>query len=146
MKFHWGHGITLFILIFLGFATWFIVFAFNQSQDLVENDYYEKGANYSRQMEIFKRSALYTDSIQMLNNRSGKVLIVCTGIKNLTDFIGISFIRPSDKNLDLHFQSPPTDTIRIPLEKFATGKYLVKIAWTMHKQEYNWNSELMITK
>ena len=47
MKFNWGTGIFTFIIIFLLLCVAFIIFAVRQGVNLVHDDYYEKGVDYS---------------------------------------------------------------------------------------------------
>ena len=50
-----------------------MVFSFRQNIDLVERDYYDKGANYTEQIEINKRSEIYQDSI---NTKAGDIISI----------------------------------------------------------------------
>ncbi len=47
MKFHWGTGILIFLILFLLAAGFFIAFAMRQERDLVHEDYYERGVDHS---------------------------------------------------------------------------------------------------
>ena len=65
MKLNWGYSIILFFVVFCSVMIGIMIFAFRQTNDLVTEDYYEKGADYTRQMELNSRSAAYQDSIQI---------------------------------------------------------------------------------
>ena len=66
MKFNWGTGILLFLILFLIAAGIFIAFAMRQSVDLVHEDYYERGVDHTSQMEVEKRSAPYQQAIHAI--------------------------------------------------------------------------------
>ena len=66
LKFNWGTGIFLFLVVFLLACAAFIYFAFTQDVNLVHKDYYEKGVNYTEQMEINARSIAYQDSVAII--------------------------------------------------------------------------------
>jgi len=71
MRLNWGTAIILFFVLFFTLMIGFVVSSFRQNNDLVTPDYYDKGADYTHQMEINNRSAIYTDSITItLSNKS----------------------------------------------------------------------------
>ena len=51
MKINWGTAIVLFLAVFFCLMAVFVTFALRQNNDLVTDDYYEKGANYSQTIE-----------------------------------------------------------------------------------------------
>ena len=55
MKFNWGTGILVFLILFLSASAVFIFFAMRQDVNLVHEDYYEQGVDYSAQMDIGPR-------------------------------------------------------------------------------------------
>ena len=56
MKFNWGTGIFMFLALFLLASAAFIIFAVRQDVNLVHKDYYEKGVDYTEQMNVNSRS------------------------------------------------------------------------------------------
>ena len=64
MKFNWGTGILAFLILFLSASAVFIFFAMRQDVNLVHEDYYEQGVNYSAQMDVEARSTIYKDSLK----------------------------------------------------------------------------------
>ena len=42
VKFNWGTGVVIFLLLFLAAIITFVVFAFHQDVNMVHQDYYEK--------------------------------------------------------------------------------------------------------
>ena len=63
MKFHWGTGILIFLILFLLACGLFIAFAMRQEVSLVHEDYYEKGVDHSQQMMVEARSAQFKNDI-----------------------------------------------------------------------------------
>ena len=66
MKFNWGTGILIFLILFLSASAVFIVFAMRQDVNLVHQDYYEKGVDYTEQMNVNARSKPIADKIELL--------------------------------------------------------------------------------
>jgi hypothetical protein len=130
MKLNWGQSIFIFLAGFLTLAIVFIIFSFRQNIDLVTDDYYEKGADYTKQMEITSRSAVYADSIQLLNRNRYLVARFSTSINQMTDSLHLYFYRPSGQRLDYKFwETLRSDSIVIGKEHLATGRYQVKFQW-----------------
>ena len=144
MKFNWGHGILIFMIVFVSLATIFIIYSLNQSQDLVSNDYYDQGAEYSKQIEINKRSSLYKDSITFTQLDSEIEVKLCYSLMSTKDTMLVYFYRPSDKSADLKLKFPMAELIRISETKFKQGRYIVKMSWNQHGEVYNTEKELFI--
>lgn len=144
MKFHWGHGLFLFITLFVIGIVIFVVFALSHSQDLVEEDYYDQGAGYSRQIEINKHSAIYYDSINLAGTGHDVKITLCKSLANSGDSLNIYFYRPSDKKSDFRIKSPMSDVISVPSNKLKKGRYVVKMSWTHSETLFNVNKELFI--
>ncbi|KAB2909544.1 MAG: FixH family protein [Ignavibacteriales bacterium] len=62
-KFHWGHGIAIFLVLFTILTISVVVFAFSQKVDLVTDNYYEKELKYEDEIAGLKRGLEYKDSL-----------------------------------------------------------------------------------
>lgn len=51
MKFNWGTGIVIVIVIFIGAMIGIIVFSMSQQVNLVSPDYYPKGVNHEEHLQ-----------------------------------------------------------------------------------------------
>lgn len=137
MKLNWGQSIFIFLIGFLLLAIVFIVFSLRQNNDLVTNDYYEKGADYTSQMEITGRSAVYADSIQLLSDQHHLIARFSKTINQMTDSVAIYFYRPSDKKLDYQFRETlRSDSIILGKEHLANGRYQVRFQWSADGKNY----------
>lgn len=144
MKFNWGTAIFLFFTVFIALCISFIVFALRQSQDLVENDYYEKGAGYTRQMEINKRSEMYRDSIGIYPEDSQVVFKVSKLMEAKVDSILVFFYRPSDKREDYKTIIKPGKSMEISKKSLTTGRYIVKLSWISDSDVYMLEKEISL--
>jgi hypothetical protein len=144
MKINWGTGILIFIIIFLILSVVFIVFSLMQNNDLVADDYYEKGAGYSSQIAINKRSAIYTDSISIAVADTSIQIEVCKQIQDSANTVEVYFFRPSDKRNDLHFELPVKSTLQLPKTNFVHGRYIVKLSWKFRSNTYLIEKEIFI--
>lgn len=131
---------TLFVLLSVAF----IIFSLNQSEDLVSKDYYDQGADYSKQMEVNNRSFIYKDSISVIQVNSTVDVNLCQSLASSGDSLFVFFYRPSDKKSDLKIKFPMTEHFSIPASQLKTGRYLVKISWHHLDSLYNIEKEIAI--
>ena len=145
MKLNWGNSIFLFLTLFVMLGIGFVVFSLSKSNDLVTTDYYQKGADYTKQMEITGRSAVYNDSIWVLNQNKNVVVRFAPAINQMTDTMQVYFYRPSDKKLDFNFQGLlNTDSLIIKKEYLSGGRYKVKFQWYYNRESYQVEKEFFI--
>ncbi len=145
MKLNWGNSIFLFLTVFVMMGIAFIVFSLSKSNDLVTTDYYQKGADYTKQMEITGRSAVYNDSIRLLNQNKNVIVRFAPTINRMTDSMQVYFYRPSDKKLDFNFQGLiNADSLIIKKEFLSGGRFKVKFQWLYNQESYQVEKEFFI--
>jgi hypothetical protein len=138
MKFSWGTGILIFLIIFILAAAGFIFFAMRQDVNLVHEDYYEKGVDHSAQMEVDARSQVFKDAVQPGLEEGSLVVHFSTSLAASIDSGNVLLYRPSDRNLDTNY---PLDlsgnAFKIPKTDLAMGRYILKLEWYSGGLEYN---------
>ena len=145
MKLNWGNSIFLFLTLFVMLGIGFVVFSLSKSNDLVTADYYQKGADYSRQMEVTGRSDVYNDSIRVINHNKDVVVRFAPSINLMTDTMQVYFYRPSDKKLDFNYQGLlNTDSLIIKKDYLSGGRYKVKFQWYYNRESYQVEKEFFI--
>lgn len=144
-RFNWGTGIFLFFVVFLTLAFIFIVFSFRQNNDLVTDDYYNEGAEYSNQIKINKRSYAYTDSVVVFLSKT-HVNVVFTPENELnTNQLKLHFYYPAGENNDAYFEYEKfSDTLSIDKRGLTHGRCILKLSWFMFGEEYNLEKMLYI--
>ncbi len=137
MRFHWGHGILSFIILFIALCATFIVFSLRQHHDLVTENYYEEGANYSEQMTVDQRSLIYTDSIFLSTEFDRITFDLAPTLKSLSTSVQVYFYRASDKSKDFRLDLP-VDSLpySITRENFIRGRYQSIVSWEMKDLQY----------
>ncbi len=144
MRFTWGNGILIFIILFLALCAAFIIFSFQQTNDLEDENYYEMGAEYSKQIDINKRSAVYQDSLSAENLDSTIRLRFSNSIIKMTDSIQIYFYRPSGKKFDYNSKVKIDREISINKSQLAEGRYFIKFYWISNKLDYFIENEIFV--
>lgn len=137
MKFNWGHGITIFLIIFVLFTLGMLYKANQQNIDLVTTNYYEEELAFQelKNKKIlaekhFKKQVSYTiKNDQLILDFPDEVTEKISG--------NIDFFKPSDKKLDLHFEfKSESKQLSYPLNLFSKGMYKIRIDWKHNNNEY----------
>ncbi|PIF05101.1 MAG: hypothetical protein CSA36_08465 [Draconibacterium sp.] len=130
MKFHWGTGILLFLILFLLACAIFIAFALHQTVDLVHEDYYERGVNYTEQMNIDARSKPFEEKLRVEQEKEVVLLKFEPEMAAAIDSGKVYFYRPSDSNQDfLTALNIYENQMTMPKDKLLSGRYIIKISW-----------------
>ncbi len=129
MKFNWGTGIFLFLTVFLLACAVFIIFAFRQDVNLVHEDYYQKGVDYTDQMEIEARSVDYYSSFQTYLDGGHFVVEFEKSLAAKIDSGLALLYRPSDSDEDISFKIDGLDHLAIPTVDLISGRYILKMYW-----------------
>ena len=145
MKFNWGTGIFIGLVLFLAACAVFIIFALRQDVNLVHKDYYEKGVDYTEQMHVNERSRTFGKDIQLnlkdniieVNFQPALVSEIDSGIVHL--------YRPSNFNLDVFYKLEFSDnSLFIPNEELVNGRYILKISWYSKGLKYEFEKPVDI--
>lgn len=140
MKFNWGHGILVVIILFfigLGFMV-FTAMNEKKSIDLIEEKYYEKELSFQKQIDGENNlKSIYPDSIQVADT-NGVVFIKLPVKAAKVDSGYVEFIRPSDKTKDrkLALQVNESGELSLPKSNFIPGLYKFRINWLSNGINY----------
>jgi len=130
MKFNWGTGILIFLILFLIACGIFIAFAMSQRVELVHEDYYERGVDHSTQMEVEERSAPYLEAIKTVQLEGTLQISMTDSLAVSCDSARIQLYRPSDNQLDMNISyDPGRGALVISREDLVPGRYIMKLSW-----------------
>ncbi len=145
MKFNWGTGIFLVLVLFLAASAAFIIFAVNQDVNLVHKDYYEKGADYSDQMAVIKRSEPFRDKIVSQMNGKNLQITIDPALAAVIDSGNVVLFRPSGSKFDLEFPlKKPVQDILISEENLIRGRYILKASWYSGGKKFETDQQIKI--
>ncbi len=146
VKFSWGTGIFISIVVFMAITVILTVIFMNQRVDLVTNNYYEKTLTYQDQIDTYKRTAVLKErvSFNYADNRI-KLSFPDSFLEQVNNG-KLYFYRPSDSRKDF--------TVPIKLNKKGSqtvntaridkGYWKVEIQWTMNNQNYLMEKSVLI--
>jgi len=145
MKFNWGTGILIFLILFLLACGLFIGFAMRQDVSLVHEDYYEKGADHSQQMLVDARSAQYKNAIGTQINQELLLIKIEPALVEKMDSARFHLYRPSDSKYDIqsHFEASQSP-LSIPRDELISGRYILKVYWIWDKLNYEIDQTVFI--
>ena len=130
MKFNWGTGILIFLILFLMASAVFIAFAMRQKVELVHEDYYERGVDHSTQMEVEERSAPYQEAILAVQLEGTLQISMTDSLAVSCDSARIQLYRPSDIQQDMNMPyDPGRGALVISRENLVPGRYILKLSW-----------------
>lgn len=145
MKFNWGTGILIFLILFLLAAGLFIGFAMRQDVSLVHEDYYEKGVDHSQQMLVEARSAQFQNHIETQFQNGVFQIDIRKSLAEKMDSARFHLYRPSDSNYDIQNPFDAGDgPVIIPGEELIPGRYILKVYWTWDGLKYELNQTVFI--
>ncbi len=146
IKFTWGTGIFLFIVLFVAVGLFFLWYTFTIHISMVEEDYYPKELRHEEQLnKIRNANALQHQILIVIDNE----LVTVTMPMEMQGkhLIGqIHVYRPSDETLDLILPLVP-DTAgnqTIARSKLVKGKYIFKVDWALGNVKYYQEQEIFI--
>jgi hypothetical protein len=137
MKFNWGTGILIFLILFLAACAVFITFALRQDVNLVHKDYYEKGVDYTDQMNINSRSAKFIENIQINDQNEYLVVDFEESLVLGIDSGKVLLYRPSSSKMDVSY--PMTfsgNSLNLPKSDLVSGRYILKLSWYSEGLKY----------
>ncbi len=146
IKFNWGTGIVLAMIVMIGGMIFLVSIALRQDYDLVENDYYQKSVNYQKHIDEVKNTETLAEKVGFVQTADSLKLIF-PAIASVPDFSG-----------DIHFYSPVEEkrdeTVKlklnnqfiqsIGLKNLKNGRYTVKLNWTVNKKSYYQEQEITV--
>ena len=130
MKFNWGTGITIFIVLFVVSMSAMVFKASQQNVDLVTEDYYEKELAFQ---DLKNKEALvlshFKEQISYKIENDKLQLIFPSKVEG--EIKGnIVFFKPSDASLDQSVDFTSESKVLVyPLALFLTGMYKLRIEW-----------------
>jgi nitrogen fixation protein FixH len=145
LKFNFGTGITIFMILFMAAIISFVLFAHRQDVNLVHRNYYEKGTDHTRQMQKDARSAAFTDQIEITDDGNFIRIVFQPGLASTVKTGEISFYRPSDHLKDITLPLQLRGNVFLyDKTGMIPGRYITGIRWTAGELDYEVNKPFIV--
>lgn len=137
--FNWGHGLTIFILLFIATLVFVVIKSFSVDRTLVLDDYYAQDLAYQQYYDKTKGQLAKNNLV--VDKQSDKVVIKFTDASQPSG--QIQFYRPSDKSKDFVVDIT-SNTMLIPTTQLSAGKWVLKIDWSQGGSTYYREENLLL--
>ncbi len=145
MRFNFGTGIVIFMLLFMTALIAFVIFAHRQDVNLVHDNYYEKGVEHTRQMQIAERSAVYYGAIEINDDGNFIHIVFPAGLAHTMQNGNVLYFRPSDHLKDTSEPLNLKGNVFIGTkENLIPGRYIIKITWQINGLDYEVDKPFII--
>lgn len=144
-KFHWGHGIMLFLGIFIVFimsCVYMTLFVSDFDHVLVSEEYYKDEISYQKEIDKMNNAAKLKENVNLVTTDQGIEVVFPSFFdpKKITGFVDLQ--RSNDDKLDLNKEIKLDSlTLLIPDNQLKKGVYTVKVVWEYDKIPYQLNEK-----
>ncbi len=138
MKFNWGTGIALVIILFIGSMIGIIVFSMNQQVNLVSPDYYPKGVNHEEHLQKQRNFAALHSKITCKREKDSLRITFPDNFKNqvVKGEIQFYFMTNFEKDIIKEINLDTALEQMVSLSRFEPGRYILKINWKAGNKSY----------
>lgn len=146
MKFNWGTGIVVVIIVFVLGMGALVYITYQNSINLVHEDYYPRELEYQSMIER-RNNALNLEQRVTINNANDIIEVNFPKFFDYENLKGeIQLFRPSSgiKDVFILVKTDDEGVQRIPTNGLDRGKYIVKIEWEAEDVFYYTEKEIYV--
>lgn len=146
MKFNWGTGIVISIIVFLIISFAMIFLFMSQKVDLVTDNYYEKTLIYQNQIDEAERTKEINNKIRLEYLNDQMKFAFPDSVAKQIKYGEIYFYRPSDSSKDFKstFELNENGVLLLDASKIEKGYWKVRMRWIMNEESYSIERTVMI--
>ncbi len=127
MRFNWGTGITIGIVLFMAFILFMVFKATQTDSDLNAENYYEQEMAYQERIDAIANAAPFKNEVDVQQIEGG---LEITYPAELVEEGTVHLFRPDNAGLDVWQDMNPTlGKILIDQSKTVPGRYDVRLSW-----------------
>ncbi len=135
MKFNWGHGITIFFILFVGTLIFVVISSRKVDRSLVFDNYYEKDIQYQSHINKVKNTTALTKGLE-IDKKNGAIIFQFPDLPSINGTI--AFYRASDKSKDFtkRIILNSKSVMKIDVRSLLKGVWTVKVEWSSNGVPY----------
>ena len=142
IKFNWGTGIFIAIVLFMAFILSFLYKAIaidKYKHELISEDYYKDELLYQKNIDKVTNGLNLDQNVRLTNSKKGITILFPETFDYQKIEGNIIFQRLSNKKLDFTKKIVlKSHQVTIPDSMLVKGKWLIKIDWKYNNEEYLW--------
>ena len=144
IKFNWGTGIFIFLVVFVITLISFVIFTLQFKVNLVHKDYYEKGVDHTEQMKVNQRSAVHRNDFKVASSDDMVQIQINKSLAEKIDSGSIHIYRPSDSRKDIFLTMDNKSNLVLSREQLVKGRYIFKFHWYSRGIKYQVDKSVYI--
>ncbi len=135
---NWGHKIAIVIVIFLVGMLSMVYFALQQTNEMIDDQYYQKEMAYQQVIDAQQNLQDISDDNLVSQTMYEMVFTLPTGTYEKLEKGNIELIRNDSKSKDVQLAIVPNGSNRRVIAKstLSKGIYKARIRWTSDKKEF----------
>lgn len=138
---NWGKGITIFLVVFIGFITTLAVVLMRANTELVSDDYYIKEIKYGDEI-IAEQNAINSGAL-LETEVTSSGLFIRLKKNELPEEIQIQLMRGNNQEQDIVFNSDGPSAF-VDKNDLVAGKYKLTVTWMINNKPYQLKKEVWI--
>lgn len=146
LKFNWGTGIVLALIVMIGGMIFLVSIALRQDYDLVESDYYQKSVDYQKHIDEVKNTEALPEEVHF-EQTTDSLKLTFPSLSLVDDYSGeIHFYSPVEEKRDETVKLKLNNQFiqAIDLKNLKSGRYTVKLNWIANKKSYYQEQEITV--
>ena len=144
MKLHWGKGITIFIISFMGFIGFMVYKATTTHSDLVATDYYQQEIDFQTQIDAAKNTAALAEK-PIFSLQEDAIILTLPNTENTPIEGTVTFYRNENAQLDIIEKLQLTEDRQIfSTQSMIPGVYHVKMHWIQNNTPYFFETQITL--
>lgn len=145
IKFNWGTGLFITIILFISFFVSFIIFSFSKERNLVTKDYFPDEIAYDLKLEKIKNTNALEQKIN--TNLTGKNLEIVfpdyfKKSEKINGTITLYYIKSYKQDKKYKINTDKSNKQFINCEKMPAGRYKINIDWEYDGKKYYQQNEI----
>ena len=139
IKFTWGTGIFITIIIFVTFFTGFIIFSLTRDVNLVTKDYFPDEIAYDVKIDKIQNTNKLKEKVKLNINNNILRIVFPSFIKDLSKFKGtvlFFYIKSARKDKSYNIKPDNNNSQFFDLTNYVKGRYTVKVDWSYNNKAY----------
>ncbi|MFZ1676446.1 MAG: FixH family protein [Saprospiraceae bacterium] len=143
---NWGHSLTIFIILFLAGMLGMVYYASMQSNEMIDDHYYEKEIKYQSTIDAQKNLMAISTGSLIDQNQNEVIITFPLGSFESMENGTIELLRndAQRKDVDLVIQTNGSDRQLISKNSLTKGMYTARIKWTNAHKEYYREEKLIV--
>jgi hypothetical protein len=138
-RFNWGHGLFVFISLFMASMLYLVSLCFKQNFDLVSKDYFEKEIAYQEQIDKNRNTANLQTTTVVEYNKSASTIDITLPVEFDRKEVNLDvyLYKPDDASLDRKIKSVSSNGVaHIDAKTLKSGLWHVQLSWSDTSGDY----------